>query len=368
MVPRVHVGVRLGEVGDRPVERVARPEVGGDRDRVAGPGVGPGERPAADPGVEAEAEGLEGRDVHRALHVPQLAQVVVAATGPARPPQEHVRGGLHELLTDHDALTLVGVGGDLEVGFEDGRRGLLGLEDQRVVLVAAFEDEDEAARPHAADPDHLEGDVDEAVALQEIAPVLRHGRPVIGEDLLEGRHTANLLEVHVGDHGGVVEEDATAVDDAGERLEGAHPITLAGLAEDRLESLAATGGGPARECAGGLGRVADVPVGDRRVEHLDEPHPGVAGHPLPVAPNPAHRRGPDDVRAEAVGPPGDGDAGGEALHVPLPRSGQRLVEVVRVEDEGPLGRGEQAEVGQVGVTAGLDDDVGPRGRRRGRTP
>ena len=44
-------------------------------------------------------------------------------------------------------------------------------------------------------------------------------------------------------------------------------------------------------------------------------------------------------------------------------AGQRLVEVVGVEHERPLGRREEPEVGQVGVTAGLHDDVGPgRGR------
>ena len=59
----------------------------------------------------------------------------------------------------------------------------------------------------------------------------------------------------------------------------------------------------------------------------------------------------------------DHDARREPLDVPLPRPGQRLVEVVRVEDERSLWRGEQPEVREVGVAAGLDDDVAPR---RGR--
>ena len=53
----------------------------------------------------------------------------------------------------------------------------------------------------------------------------------------------------------------------------------------------------------------------------------------------------------------------EALDVPLPRAGQRLVEVGDVEDEVALGGGEHAEVRHVGVPAGLHHDPG---RRRGR--
>ncbi len=51
---------------------------------------------------------------------------------------------------------------------------------------------------------------------------------------------------------------------------------------------------------------------------------------------------------------GDLEAGGQALDVPLERSGMGLVEVVDVEDERPLGRGEPAEVGEVGIAAELD--------------
>ena len=73
----------------------------------------------------------------------------------------------------------------------------------------------------------------------------------------------------------------------------------------------------------------------------------------------------------------DLEARGETLHVPLPRAGERLVEVVDVEHQLPLGRAEHAEVRQVRVAAELDVDPGPRSRgqvgghdqraRRGRT-
>ena len=54
---------------------------------------------------------------------------------------------------------------------------------------------------------------------------------------------------------------------------------------------------------------------------------------------------------EAVVAAGDREAGGQPLDVPLPRAGERLVEVVDVEDQPALGRGEHAEVGQVRVAA-----------------
>ena len=52
--------------------------------------------------------------------------------------------------------------------------------------------------------------------------------------------------------------------------------------------------------------------------------------------------------------PGDREARHQALDVPLPRPGQRLVEVVDVEHQPPIRGGEAAEVRQVGIAAELD--------------
>ena len=86
----------------------------------------------------------------------------------------------------------------------------------------------------------------------------------------------------------------------------------------------------------------------------------------------------------AVLPPRHPDARDQPAHVPLPRPGVRLVEVVQVEDQVPLGGGVEAEVAQVGVTADDGQDAGRRqarevlghdrrrtaeeGERRGRHP
>ena len=63
--------------------------------------------------------------------------------------------------------------------------------------------------------------------------------------------------------------------------------------------------------------------------------------------------------AEAAVAPGDREAGDEPLDVPLERSRQGLVEVVDIEDERPVRRRIDAEVGEVRVAAELRVQVGP---------
>ncbi len=55
---------------------------------------------------------------------------------------------------------------------------------------------------------------------------------------------------------------------------------------------------------------------------------------------------------------GEDEAGGHALEVPLEGTADGLVEVVDVEDEAAVGRGEGAEVAHVRVAAELGDDAG----------
>ena len=158
---------------------------------------------------------------------------------------------------------------------------------------------------------------------------------------------------------------------AGELAGGLEGVLAAGLGEQVVEACAPGAGvlGPRQE---GLRGGPDVGLGDVRVPHVDEAHAGVAGHPLAVHGHGGHRRRPVLGGREAVGAAGDDDARGEPLDVPLPGRRQRLVEVVGVEHERPLGRPEEPEVGQVGVAAGLHDDVGAgrdrevEGHHRGR--
>ena len=89
---------------------------------------------------------------------------------------------------------------------------------------------------------------------------------------------------------------------------------------------------------------------------------------------PAHRgavtlsRRQDDLApglgGEPAVPPGHGQARGQPLDVPLERPGQGLIEVVDVEDQPPLRRGERTEIRQVRVPAQLHPQ--PRGGRAGQ--
>jgi hypothetical protein len=83
---------------------------------------------------------------------------------------------------------------------------------------------------------------------------------------------------------------------------------------------------------------------------------------------------PSFLPGEAVGPAHDLHARRQPFDVPLPWTGQRLVEIVDVEDEVALRRGEQPEVGEVGIPAGLHHQTGSgcssqiAGHRQRRAP
>ena len=122
-----------------------------------------------------------------------------------------------------------------------------------------------------------------------------------------------------------------------------------------LSSMARRRGSPAW--------TSQVRVPDLQVAHAPRTHASPSGSP----PSPRRTTSRRSLVGEPVVPAGDHEARREALHVPLPRPGQRLVEVVDVEHELALGRAEHAEVGEVGVAARLDliPDRGVDGQVRG---
>ena len=85
-------------------------------------------------------------------------------------------------------------------------------------------------------------------------------------------------------------------------------------------------------------------------------------HPLAVRARPRRARPSSAPPREVAVAARDLEARREPFHVPLERSGQRLVEVVEVEDERSLGRGEAADVREVGVAAQLHLEAGARRR------
>ena len=87
-------------------------------------------------------------------------------------------------------------------------------------------------------------------------------------------------------------------------------------------------------------------------------------HPLAIAACSGGDRGAALVLREAAIASRDLDARHEPLHIPLERPRMRLVEVVDVEHQPPLGAGEQTEVRQVRVSAQLGLEPAARGPRQ----
>ena len=168
----------------------------------------------------------------------------------------------------------------------------------------------------------------------------------------------HLLRVTILDR--VVDDERGLVDDAtpafydrselGERAE-ARPMANLGHTQGVLEVH-----GPLLTRDGQDSLHVDAVVPDVEWRHRSE-----FVHALPV---PAHgaldrRRARAFLDVEVASR--HGDARREAFDVPFPRSRERLVEVVDVEDEVPLGCCEHAEVGEVCVTTRLHTVASHRG-------
>ena len=93
---------------------------------------------------------------------------------------------------------------------------------------------------------------------------------------------------------------------------------------------------------------------DPRVVDVDGTHARVLRHPLAVRAHGFQHGMASLVAGERSRPGCHDEARRQAHHVPFPRTGQRLVEVVDVEEEVPLRRGEEPEVDEVRVAADLD--------------
>ena len=87
-------------------------------------------------------------------------------------------------------------------------------------------------------------------------------------------------------------------------------------------------------------------------------------HPLPIGAYACERGFALIGTVEAIGPRREDNARRQALDVPFPWAGQRLVEVVDVEDYPPLRRREATHVQQMAITTELRPDAA--GRRVGQ--
>ena len=350
---------RPGRTGEGPVGAVALAQVGRQPGGPGGAGVALGQQGAADPGVVHQGRPVHAVDGDRALHVAELAHVVVAL-GNRRPAEQRVADRLQGLLVLDHPLALVGVPGRVAVHEAGHARppGLLELEEHDVAGVVALEQGDVGAQPDAADPDHLVGQVDDLVVGEHAPPVRRQGVQV-GLQALD--QPARLPLGHVGDQ--------RLVDD------------VAGAARSRVSlgrarSLVRV---RARWAARSISPRSDQSASSARIRSMSsrsKDRAAAAGRPgtqlAPVGVGAAQHRVLAGVLREAVLAAGHPHAGRQPVQVPLPGPGVGLVEVVEVEDQVALGRGVEAEVAQVGVAADDRLDPGPGqvgevlGHQRGR--
>ena len=151
---------------------------------------------------------------------------------------------------------------------------------------------------------------------------------------------------------------AFAVDLLGELGEGLHAVPGARLGKVRPSLGLLLFGGRGLQL---LEQRLNLDVG---VPDIQVAHPGGLLHPRPIIlGHRKHDRAPLSGSEPAV-TASDLKTRRQPLHIPLPRAGQGLVEVVDVEHHLPLRRGEHPEVRQVRVTADLGVQAGAGGGRQ----
>ena len=166
-----------------------------------------------------------------------------------------------------------------------------------------------------------------------------------GEDVFDG-----------DDHRRLVDDLAVTVDLGGEFAQRLRAVLRVRLGQHLLRVLVALGAGLRLDLRlEFLHHRLDVQV---RVPDGEQRLIGELTHRRAVALGRGERELATDLRRAPVVPSCDDEACGQPLDVPLERSGQRLVEVVHVEDEPAFRRRERAEVGQVRVTAQLHPQPG----------
>ncbi|HEY1539894.1 MAG TPA: hypothetical protein VGF63_10890 [Solirubrobacteraceae bacterium] len=270
--------------------------------------------------------------------------------------------GLHELLALHHALGVVCLRRRLEVALEHRARGLFGLQQERVGAVAAVQQHHPHAHPDAADAHHLARHARVGVAVEQGPPVGRQARAVAAEHAPQV--ALRVLAILAGQQVVGGDEQRRLVQEADPAVTGLRELAERPDARVQTRLLQAALELPRSFDVDARGEQARDRVHvEARVPHLEVALSGERAHRLAVG----GRRLTDGVRdllgGELAVATGDAHARREPLDVPLPRSRERLVEVVDVEEELAFGRGERAEVRQVRVSAQLHAQA--RGRRRG---
>ena len=235
---------------------------------------------------------------------------------------------------------------------------LLELQEQGLIGSVTDQQHDERLGSDRPDADDLAREVAEVVALQHLPPVRLQRLPVLGDSAAQLLHDARVaLDREAHDHRVSGPNTVLPLDLLAHLQEG--PPTRA-AARLGYVPVAAAHGRLRLERVVEPAHLVDIDPG---IPDLEETHRGVVRHLGAIAAHGQTRGGVGLAIRKAVVPRSDGEAGRQPLDVPFERRRKRLVEVVDVEDQPPVGGSVHAEIQQVGVTAGLHPDISRRRMR-----
>src|SRR6266581_4106353 len=92
--------------------------------------------PSTESTILDDATFAQGFDIHRQLHVSQLAYIVVGGTQSC-PPKKEVAGRLHESLPANHSLGVIGIATRAQVTFEHRGLRFLDLQEEGIIAVVA---------------------------------------------------------------------------------------------------------------------------------------------------------------------------------------------------------------------------------------
>ena len=267
-------------------------------------------------------------------------------------------GGLHQALTLDDPLAVVGELALSQERLEHRRLRLLELQEQRIGLVAAGQEHDPRPRADAADADDLARRVRRSGSARAAGGGRRQRAPVGADTPARTPRSGPVRRRRPSSSIGTM--SGGSLDDA--RLAVHHLRELANACRLSFDCALATLRSKRFRRLRVPCRPPAAAISSTSIRAYQRSRFGMPARPR-IASRYDTGHGQDDrpplLRVEAAVAAGDGQAGREPLDVPFEGPGQGLVEVVDAEDESPIGCGEDAEVGQVRITAELHVQPGP---------
>ena len=100
-----------------------------------------------------------------------------------------------KMLADDHPPPVVAVSARARMRLQDGRQRFLDLKEQGILAVAGVQEHDVASSADAADADHFQGNVDEAIAFDQGAAVVGERVVVSAEDPAQPLADALLVDV-----------------------------------------------------------------------------------------------------------------------------------------------------------------------------